>query len=146
FNEGEPFAPGANNAVVNAGAINDSLNNGTSVLITTGTTGTQNGDITVTTGTVIDKTAGGDASFTLQAARHIIMNGTIQSTSDKLHVVLNSRAENGAVGYVDLRGGTIRSNGGNIVIGGGSDPTAGYAIGAGSGVTNGVRFGDTTLS
>ncbi|WP_083851254.1 filamentous hemagglutinin N-terminal domain-containing protein [Pusillimonas noertemannii] len=146
FNEGEPFDPIANSAVVNAGAINSSLNNGTSVLITTGTTGTQGGDITVSTGTVIDKTAGDDATFTLQAARHIIMEGTIQSSSNKLNVVLNSRAANGATGYVDLTGGTIRSNGGNIVIGGGSDPATGYAIGASSGTTNGVRFGGTTLS
>src|SRR5690606_8980284 len=73
FNEGR-FDPIGNNAVVNVDAINNSLNNGTDVLITTGSSGTQGGDITVDATAHVNKTAGGDATFTLKAARHIIMN------------------------------------------------------------------------
>ena len=145
FEDGNVFVPIDDNATVAASSINDSLNNGTSVTITTGTSGTQAGDITVDSGAVIDKTAGGEATLTLQAARHITVNGTIQSSSDKLNIVLNSRAQDGAIGHVNVDGASIATNGGSLVIGGGSDPTTGYAIGASSGVTNGVRIANSTI-
>jgi len=78
FDGGDPntYVPTANNATVDAAQIVASLNGGTSVTITTGTTGTQNGDITVAS--AIQRTAGdADATLTLSAARDIAVNAAI---------------------------------------------------------------------
>jgi hypothetical protein len=83
---------------VNVADIESSLNSGTSVTITTGSTGTQPGNITVTD--PINKTAGGDATLTLEAANDITLNNTIQSSAGKLNVVLSADADKDQVGTV----------------------------------------------
>lgn len=111
------------------GDINQALNNGTSVTITTddsggvvgaGTAGV--GNITQQAGANISKTAGADTTFTLEAANSITLNGTIAntSTSGVLNVVLN--ASQTTQDNADGLGGniTINSNistlGGNLTI------------------------------
>lgn len=115
FGGGNPnvFTPTADSAVVNVADIESSLNSGTSVTITTGSTGTQAGNITVTD--AINKTAGGDATLTLEAANHITLNNTIQSSAGKLNVVLSADADKDQVGTVFVQNG-IFTNGGTVTI------------------------------
>ena len=111
FNGGSPnvFTPTADTAVVNVADIESSLNSGTSVTITTGSTGTQPGNITVTD--AINKTAGGDATLTLEAANNITLNNSIQSSAGKLNVVLSADADKDQVGTVDVQFGLFTNDG-----------------------------------
>ena len=119
FGGGDPntFTPTANNATVNVSTINGSLDGGTSVTITTGATGTQNGDITVAN--AITKTAGGNATLALNAARNITLNAGISSTVGALGVNLNA-AQTTATGAIAMNGNDIATLGGNIVLDAGS--------------------------
>lgn len=124
---------------INAAAattISGALNTGTSVTVSTqsgnasyGSTGTGNGDITVAS--AITKSAGGNASLTLLADRNITVNGDISSTSGKLDLTLSSANAAGAtVGGIDVNA-NLKSNGGNILIGGGNGTVTngiGYAL------------------
>lgn len=107
------FTPTADSAVVNVTDIENSLNSGTSVTITTGSTGTQPGNITLTD--AINKTAGGDATLTMEAANDITLNNTIQSSAGRLNVVLSADADKDQVGTVFVQNG-IFTNDGNLTI------------------------------
>lgn len=122
---GGDFIADSDDEVVNIATIEAALDGGTSVTITTGTTGTQDGDITVRD--TVNKGAGGEATLTLRAARHIIFDDTnageaagIISTAGVLNVVLNADADSDLAGAVSLDTATITTNGGFLVIGGGS--------------------------
>lgn len=141
-----------NNLTINAGSVNENggqwlldpydytidataastivtaLNNGTGVTISTanassaGVSGTSAtlGDITVAS--AIAKTAGGDATLTLQAANTIALNAPISSTTGKLNVSLLADNDNGThngTGIVILND-SITTNGGNINFGDGA--------------------------
>jgi filamentous hemagglutinin family protein len=88
------FTPTADDAVVGVDTIMSSLNLGTNVTITTGTTGTQAGDIVLADGANIE--AGYDdpadprsVTLTLEAANSIVLNGSITGTGTYgLNVVL----------------------------------------------------------
>jgi hypothetical protein len=131
FGGGNPnvFTPTADTAVVNVADIESSLNSGTSVTITTGSTGTQPGNITVTD--AINKTAGGDATLTLEAANDIILNQSIQSSAGMLHVVLSADADKDQVGTVIVNIGLF-TNDGNLTIQG-ADVSLGAAVVANAG-------------
>ncbi|MDQ1231864.1 filamentous hemagglutinin family protein [Sphingomonas sp. SORGH_AS 879] len=138
FDGGSPniFIPTAStNSVVNVNAINASLNAGTGVTITTGSAGGGAGDITVSG--AISKTGGGTATLRLLADRNIIVNSSIGSTTGALHVTMISRVSDGASGYVNVGAG-ITTNGGDLVIGGGS---GGATRSIGAGTTAGVTIG-----
>ena len=84
------FTPTADDAVVGVDTITSSLNVGTNVTITTGTSGTQAGDIVLADGVNIEA---GNSRFrptlTLEAANSIELNGSITGTSFRgLNVVL----------------------------------------------------------
>jgi filamentous hemagglutinin family protein len=122
---------------INAAAaanIAGALNTGTSVTISTqsgnasyGSLAGGNGDISVTS--AIAKTAGGDAALTLRADRNITVSGDITSTSGKLNLTLSAANAAGATtGGIDVNA-NLKSNGGNILIGGGNGA-----------VTNGIGF------
>ncbi len=106
-----------------AANINTTLNTGTSVTITTqsnnasyGATASGSGDITVSN--AISKSSGGDATLTLRADRNIIVNNDITSTAGKLNLTLSAANAAGATrGGVDVEG-HLKSNGGDILIGG----------------------------
>ena len=122
--------------------IATALNSGTSVTVTTqanntsyGSTGSGSGDITVAS--AITKTAGGNATLTLQADRSIYVNSAITSTTGQLGITL-SAANNASssLGGVNVAA-NLGSNGGRILIGGagGNQTTAqsygiGYALNA----------------
>jgi filamentous hemagglutinin family protein len=122
FNGGSPniFTPTADTATVLNTSINTSLNAGTTVILNTGSTGTQAGNITI--GADISKTSGGDAGLILRAAGSILNSGTrsISSTSGKLHVKLNSDSDNSGGGAIALSNMSINTNGGNLSMGGGN--------------------------
>jgi filamentous hemagglutinin family protein len=116
-----------------ASTIDGVLDTGTDVTISTanaasvGINGTVSalGDITVSS--AITKTAGGDATLTLQAANTIVLDAPISSTNGKLNVDLladnDSGTHNGA-GIVILNN-SISTNGGNINFGDGATMSIG---------------------
>ncbi|MBU3656098.1 MAG: filamentous hemagglutinin N-terminal domain-containing protein, partial [Alphaproteobacteria bacterium] len=122
FDNGSPniFTPTGDSATVLNTTINSALDNGTTVILNTGSTGTQAGDITI--GADISKTSGGDAGLILRAAGSILNSGTtsISSTSGRLHVKLNSDSDNSGGGAIALSNVSITTNGGNLSMGGGN--------------------------
>lgn len=83
------------------------------------------GSLTKTTGT-------GTANYILQANRNIYNsnNGGVSATNGKINLVLNSDRDQltNEGGVVSLSGYALfNTNGGDITIGGGLDPTTGYA-------------------
>src|SRR5205807_2444296 len=84
---------------------------------------TQSGNITIASS--ISKTAGGDATLTLSANNDITVNAAvaISSTVGKLHVVLGADSDGSGAGAIVLtNGSSITSFGGNITLGGGTNP------------------------
>ena len=108
-------------SVIKASDIVASLNSGTSVIITTGSAGSDSGDITISNSTPISKTAGGDATLTLEAARNITVgtSSAITSTSGTLGITLKSATASAATTGGVRIGSNLTSNGGDILIGGG---------------------------
>ncbi|WNC87257.1 CHAT domain-containing protein [Thermosynechococcus sp. QKsg1] len=135
------FTPTTDDAFVVNTAIEAALNLGTSVIITTGDTGTQVGDISVLAS--ITKIGGGDASLTLQAANNIFVYSNITSQAGRLNIILHADADNSGAGAIRLDSVTLTTNGGNIILGGGSNPFTSPAIGLG---TAGVRIINSTLN
>ncbi|WP_442776052.1 two-partner secretion domain-containing protein, partial [Sphaerotilus montanus] len=129
-----------------AANIGTALNTGTSVTVMTqsnvasyGSAGASSGNGDITVASAITKSAGGDATLTLQADRNIAINSPITSTSGALGITL-SAANNaaGSLGGVNV-GANLVSNGGRILIGGagGNQTTArsygiGYALNSAS--------------
>lgn len=130
FNGASPnvFTPNADNAVVDRNTIEASLNGGTSVTITTGTTGTQAGNITVQD--TITKTAGGAATLTLTATAAtgvVSLLAAISSTVGALTVTMSGLR-------IDV-GANITTNGGNINFNSPTALTAGVTLNTGAGNT-----------
>ncbi len=128
FSAGDPdiFTPNSDDTNVFAGDIESRLNTGTSVTITTGGTGTQDGDITVTSN-ITSNSASGTPTLRLEAAHNItIDNADITAaigTSLNVDLVANASAgdttpNEGAVRIIN--GSSIVTGGGNIRIGGGA--------------------------
>ncbi|WP_448534047.1 two-partner secretion domain-containing protein [Parathermosynechococcus lividus] len=144
FSGGNPdiFTPTANNATVLNTTVNASLNAGTSVTITTGSTGFQAGNITVNA--AISKTSGGDATLTLAAANSIFVNANIISSNNKLNIILNADADANGFGAIQVGAITLNSNGGNITLGGGSNPLNDPAVGTLTS-PSGIQLNGSTL-
>jgi filamentous hemagglutinin family protein len=126
--------PGAQIGVAN---INTNLNNGTNVTINTASAGTDAGNITLDAAATINKTAGGAASLTLNAAGGITLNGSIASSSNALEVTLN--ANGGAIGGT----GNVNTNGGLLTFNAASG--SGTLSGAISGSGGVIKKGAGTL-
>lgn len=107
--------------------INGTLNGGGNVTITTSGVMAGSGDITVTGATIDKSTANNDATLTLQAHRHIVIdNSTINSTSgDALNVVLNADRDADQNGTISMNASTVNTNGGNFIAGGGDGALGG---------------------
>jgi hypothetical protein len=106
------FSPGADDSTIDVAIITAALNLGTSVTVDTGSTGSQAGDITVAT--AINKTAGGAASLTLNAANDILLNASVTSSAGALdlHLVSGGTTILGTT-TVNLLGGTMHVTGGS---------------------------------
>jgi mucin-19 len=113
FGGGDPdvFTPSADNAIVNTAAIVASLNLGTSVTITTGATGSQDGDITVLDPIV--RTAGlGTPTLTLSAARDIAIGGAISGAAGfGLNLALTAGRNTSTSAPINTFGGSLSSSG-----------------------------------
>jgi hypothetical protein len=147
-----------------AGTIVTSLNAGTSVTIQTTNSSyacshadcssglaSGNGDITVASN-IITGAMSDHATLTLSAYRSIIVNAGItidatqNSNTKKLNIVLGaSNTDAGGIIYLKS-GSSIKSNGGYVVMGGGVDPSTGYAKGLNSNTYNGVSGINTSLA
>ncbi|MFM9883476.1 MAG: filamentous hemagglutinin N-terminal domain-containing protein [Burkholderiales bacterium] len=151
---------GGGNSLVFSGTINNALNNGSNVTITTVAPDTVgNGDIRLQgacdctyPAAAIAKSDGGASTLTLRADRHITMEpgASIVNTSPNapLNVVFNSNATGGAGGEVRMTEARIATNGGNVTIGGGPDPAKGFAQGVWDGESNinrGIWIADSTI-
>jgi filamentous hemagglutinin family protein len=127
------FISNNDSAIVTSGSIQNALDSGTDVIVQTSTAApnSQNGDITVATGTTISKTNGTAATLTLKAHNDINFQSgsSITSSSDRLNIILNSDSDASGAGAISMVNATLATNGGNIVIGGGLDPTTGFAMG-----------------
>lgn len=103
--------------------IEGQLNAGTNVVIQTGSSGTQVGNISVNG--AIEKTSGGDASLTLKAHKNIFVRSSIQSSSSKLDIVLQSNIADDASGgggvLISGANTNINTNGGDLTVTGGSN-------------------------
>ena len=78
---GGVWTPTTNTAQIGVTNINANLNAGTSVTINTASAGAGTGNITQNAGVAITKTAGGNATVTMNAAGSITLNGSIGSSS-----------------------------------------------------------------
>ena len=112
------FTPTADDATVNRDTIQNSLNGGTNVTINTGSSGSQDGNITIAA--AIAKTSRGAASLTLSAAGSIFVNNIVSSTSNALNVNLNATAAT-----TFSADGSLVTNGGNVSITGTGAKTLG---------------------
>ena len=118
---GETVDPGSDNFTILDSSISTALSSGNNVTITTGTTGGQPGNITLSNALI--QSSGGDTTLTLKADGSILTAGTnsITSTGGKLHTIFWSDANNDQSGYISLTNTTIISNGGDVILGGGVD-------------------------
>ena len=122
----DPAATDANVSSVNSAVtwistamVEKMLNEGTSVTVQAVAT---NGNANIIVSNDIDKTAGGDATFTLDAMRNITINGNIFSTSKKLNVVLNADSNGDKIGAVIINA-NINTNGGDFTSASGGTVT-----------------------
>ncbi|MFH7029836.1 MAG: filamentous hemagglutinin N-terminal domain-containing protein [Heteroscytonema crispum UTEX LB 1556] len=111
FNNGNPniFTPTGDDAAVDISDIQNQLNAGTNVFISTGSTGTQEGNISAD-GFSITKTTASPVTLKLQAANNIsLKNFGINSNSGFLNMILES-----AKGNIDISSGNIQTAGGEF--------------------------------
>jgi len=119
-----PFEPLATSTIQDAD-INAVLDKGTSVTITTGTTGDDQGDINFGSGVVIERTVGdAPVTFQLDAERAIgqtppptgggFVPTIIRSTTGPMDVVFNAKGVGGGFGNGILYEGQIATGGGDI--------------------------------
>lgn len=123
------FTPNQDASVVLNSDITSRLDAGTNVTITTGSDGTQDGDITVAADVL---TTGTGATFRLDAANSIFVNAGVQigaTGAGQVNVVLNANRGDSSdpdanAGAIVLNtGSSIVTQGGNITLGGGPNPT-----------------------
>ena len=136
----DPDAETANASSVNSAVtwistdmVEKMLNAGTNVTIQAAAT---NGSANIIVKNDIDKTAGSDATFTLDAMRNITVNGNITSKVGKLNVVLNADSNGDQIGAViinaniDTNGGDFTSaSGGTVKYASDTAKTKGYGKG-----------------
>jgi filamentous hemagglutinin family protein len=103
------FTPIADDATIDATTIRNTLNTGTSVTVTTGSTGTQAGNITVAS--AINKTSGTAATLTLDAAGNIVVNAGFSSNSSTMSVNLYAGGSITVAAAIDTNGGTFTTAG-----------------------------------
>lgn len=122
----DPDATTANASSVNSAVtwistdiVEKMLNAGTNVTVQAAAT---KGSANIIVKNDIEKTAGDDATFTLDAMRNITVNGNISSTSNKLNVVLNADSNGDQIGAVIING-NINTNGGDFTSASGGNVT-----------------------
>jgi filamentous hemagglutinin family protein len=132
FNSSSSWTATSASSYLRSSAINAQLNNGTSItLYTGGATGAEAGNITVSDN--ISKTAGSDATLHLKADNSVIVSSSVSigSTNNKLNTILNADTDANGAGNIQMgASSSITSNGGNIVMGGGTCTSTGCTASA----------------
>ncbi|WP_050470249.1 beta strand repeat-containing protein [Herbaspirillum chlorophenolicum] len=101
---------------IRASSISGQLNDGISVILTTGAGGSSTGG-NITVNSAINKTSGSSAGLTLNANNSIAINADITSTSGALNLNLNSNYSGIAGDHtVNVSGATIKLNGGVLSV------------------------------
>ena len=119
------FDTGTNNtATVRNTAINDALNNGTDVTISTASAGNGTGNIRQYAGADITKTSGGAANLTLAANGSISIEGNITSTSDRLNLNLTAAMGGNDGGVATAGNSRFDLNGGRLDVSGNTTGSA----------------------
>ncbi|HXV12057.1 MAG TPA: autotransporter-associated beta strand repeat-containing protein [Burkholderiales bacterium] len=138
---GPDWTSSANNAQLGVNLINNALDAGTSVTVTTGAGGVQAGNITFANNAAVNKTAGGNASLTVTAANNIAFGSgaNITSSSGQLDVNLNAGSAITNLRAIDTNGGTLTLNNSTTIT-----QAAGGISGSGALVKDGT--GTLTLS
>lgn len=126
---GAPFGTGGLWLIDPADAtIDQTIANGYATTLNTGTSvdNAVTGNITMNNNVSIAKTAGSDATLTFKASGSIDLgtSTSITSTLGKLNTVLNADSDANGGGIKMNAGSTINTNGGNIVMGGGTCTTS----------------------
>ncbi|MGS0756869.1 two-partner secretion domain-containing protein, partial [Roseateles sp. GG27B] len=153
------FQATGDNAVIDSATLVAALNNGINVTVSTGAagnTGTQNGDITLSSAHIVvggTSSSTGLGALTLQADRNIwLLSAEISSLDQPLSISLSAARGSAGVGGIDISGSTLNSRGGNISLGGlgrasGSQATAPFAAAVGFGTAGvGVSLSQSTLN
>lgn len=126
------FNPTGTGANVQADDITAALDAGTSVDISTAGAGNAAGNISIAQGVSISRNSGAaNTSLTLRAHNNITGTGfTIDaSKAGPLSIALQSDLDGSGAGYVNLVNATLNTGGGNLTVGGGANPTTGFARG-----------------
>ncbi len=119
------FTTTDDNAIITTATIEDALNAGTNVTITTGAAGanTQEGNITVADN--IEKTAGGSTSLSLRATNSIFLDSNVQisstSPTGQLNITLDASG-----GTIDFASGSGIDTNGALTL---NAPTEGIDLG-----------------
>ncbi|TDM08967.1 MAG: hypothetical protein C4K60_06300 [Ideonella sp. MAG2] len=137
-----------------ASSIASVLNTGTDVTVTTslnnpsyGSSGSAGDQGNITVNAAITKTAGGDATLTLQAASRVYVNAgaNISSSANRLNVVLWSNNSGANLYGISLLG-SVTTNGGGFWAGGGAGTSTWVPYSGASALTvgNGAAYGSSS--
>jgi hypothetical protein len=91
----------------------------------------------------LTKSAGGAASLLMKAAGDITMTQNFAPAAGAVDLTLWADADNNSAGGITLTNAAITSNGGNVILGGGTDPTTDEAVGTS---TNGVALNNGDIA
>ncbi|NER47402.1 MAG: filamentous hemagglutinin N-terminal domain-containing protein, partial [Symploca sp. SIO1A3] len=111
-----PFEATGDNAQLGVNLITAALIGGANVVVSTGTTGTQAGNITLATD--LDFNGTGNNTLTLEAANNITINGQIFDSAaggDLLNLFLNADSDNSGEGRIRINQ-PISTEGGHITL------------------------------
>ncbi|MBW4671464.1 MAG: filamentous hemagglutinin N-terminal domain-containing protein [Cyanomargarita calcarea GSE-NOS-MK-12-04C] len=117
FNDGNPniFTPSGDGAVVDISDIQSQLEAGTNVTISTGSTGSQDGNISSGQSFGITKSTASPVTLTLQAANDITLdNFGINSDNGLLNVSLQADSDNSGKGNINISNGSFQTAGGQF--------------------------------
>jgi filamentous hemagglutinin family protein len=114
FSPGGEFAPGGGTSTINNGTLENQLGKG-SVTISTASKFPDQGNITVSA-----PITWGINSLTLKANNSIFVNNSLTSFGG--NITLNADVDGTGGGAIAITNAIIKSNGGNIILGGGSNP------------------------
>lgn len=120
----------------------------------TANSGSAGVDATYNSGELLSRSGN---NFKVSAAHNVWVgsNAKIGDGARKINVTLGANKDNTNNGYIYMiDGASIKSGGGKVVLGGGSDPTSGFAYGSGNSFSDshgnnvdasGVTLGDVTI-
>ncbi|MBI5912135.1 MAG: filamentous hemagglutinin N-terminal domain-containing protein, partial [Betaproteobacteria bacterium] len=134
------FQPSASPSTISAATIVGVLDGGNNVILDTNVAGGEVGNIIISS--AIAKSAGGNATLTLNANNDINVNASITSSAGQLNLVLNPDSDSNASGAINLGTMTLDANGGTI---GAAGKTANIA-GSTATINSAFNVGNLNLS